>query len=81
MNPPVLADKQGTPARPTRGLLDTTLDSQNQDRRLAIVGAWLAFMIGLAADGTVDSPASFGVAGTNLRSVAAVAADRNRTGG
>jgi hypothetical protein len=28
------------------------------------VGAWLAFMIGLAADGTVDSPASFGVAGT-----------------
>jgi membrane protease YdiL (CAAX protease family) len=31
---------------------------------LAIVGAWLAFMIGLAADGTVDSPASFGVAGT-----------------
>ena len=38
------------------------LDSQNKDRRLAIVGAWLAFMIGLAADGTVDSPASFGVA-------------------
>jgi uncharacterized membrane protein len=64
MNAPILADKQGTPARPTRGLLDTTLDSQNKDRRLAIVGAWLAFMIGLAADGTVDSPASFGVAGT-----------------
>ena len=64
MNAPILADKQGTPARPTRGLLDTALDSQNKDRRLAIVGAWLAFMIGLAADGTVDSPASFGVAGT-----------------
>jgi membrane protease YdiL (CAAX protease family) len=64
MNAPTLADKHGTPARPTRGLLDTTLDSQNKDRRLAIVGAWLAFMIGLAADGTVDSPASFGVAGT-----------------
>jgi hypothetical protein len=29
MNAPILADKQGTPARPTRGLLDTTLDSQN----------------------------------------------------
>jgi hypothetical protein len=28
------------------------------------VGGWLAFMIGLAADGTVDSPASFAVAGT-----------------
>lgn len=64
MNAPILADKQGTPARPTRGLLDTTLDSQNKDRPLAIVGGWLAFMIGLAADGTVDSPASFGVAGT-----------------
>jgi hypothetical protein len=64
MNAPILADTRGTPARPTRSLLDTTLDSQNKDRRLAIVGAWLAFMIGLAADGTVDSPASFGVAGT-----------------
>ena len=35
-----------------------------KDRALAIVGGWLAFMIGLAADGTVDSAASFGVAGT-----------------
>jgi hypothetical protein len=37
MNAPILADQQGTPARPTRGLLDTTLDSQNKDRALAIV--------------------------------------------
>jgi hypothetical protein len=64
MNAPILADKQGTPARSTGGLLDTTLDSPKQARPLAIVGGWLAFMIGLAADGTVDSPASFAVAGT-----------------
>jgi hypothetical protein len=64
MNAPILADKQGTPARPTRGLLDTTFGSQNKDRPLAIVGGWLAFMIGLAADGTIDSPASFVVAAT-----------------
>lgn len=30
MNAPILADKQGTPARPTRGLLQTTFDSQNE---------------------------------------------------
>jgi hypothetical protein len=41
-----------------------TVDSWNKDRLLAIVGAWLAFMIGLAADGTVDNPASFAVAAT-----------------
>jgi hypothetical protein len=53
VNAPILADKQGTPARPTRGLPDTTLDSQNKDRALSIVGGWLAFMIGLTADDTV----------------------------
>lgn len=28
MNAPILADKQGTPARPTRGLLDTTREAR-----------------------------------------------------
>ncbi len=32
-------------------------------RPLTIVSAWLAFMIGMAVDGSVNSPASFGVAG------------------
>jgi hypothetical protein len=35
MNAPILADEQGTPARPTRGRLDTALDSRNKDRALA----------------------------------------------
>ncbi len=63
LNAPIFANA-GDTGSPARGLLGMTIDSQNTDRPLAIVGAWLAFMIGLAADGTVDSPASFGVAGT-----------------
>ena len=63
LNAPILRDKQEKSGRPTRNLLATILDSRRKEAALAVVAAWLAFMIGLAVDGTVDSPTSFGVAG------------------
>jgi hypothetical protein len=63
MNAPILSDKQEKSARPARNLLGTILDSRHKGAALAVVAAWLAFMIGLAVDGTVDGPISFGVAG------------------
>ena len=63
MNAPILRDKQEKSARPARNLLGTILDSRHKEAALAVVAAWLAFMIGLAVDGTVDGPTSFGVAG------------------
>lgn len=63
MNAPILRDKQEKSPRPARNLFGTILDSRHKQAALAIVAAWLAFMIALAVDGTVDGPISFGVAG------------------
>ena len=63
MNAPILRDKQEKSARPARNLLGTILDSLRKEAALAVVGAWLAFMIGLVVDGTVDGVTSFGIAG------------------
>lgn len=45
-----------------RGPLGTILDPPYRGTALAAFGAWLAFMVGLSVDRTVDSPVSFGVA-------------------
>jgi CAAX prenyl protease-like protein len=47
---------------PTRSLLGTIVDSPWKEAALGVVSAWLAFMIALAVDGTVDGPISLGVA-------------------
>ncbi|MEK6279468.1 MAG: CPBP family intramembrane glutamic endopeptidase [Acidobacteriota bacterium] len=62
MNAPILRDKQEKSARPARNLLGTILDPRRKEA-LAVVAAWLAFVIGLVVDGTVDGVTSFGVAG------------------
>jgi hypothetical protein len=41
----------------------TILDPRRKEAALAVVAAWLAFMIVLAVDGTVDGPTSFRIAG------------------
>ena len=63
MNAPILRDKQEKSARPARNLLGTMLDSRRKEVALAVVAAWLAFVIGLVVDGTVDGVTSFGIAG------------------
>ena len=39
------------------------VDSRRKGAAIAVVAAWLAFMIALTVDGTVDGPKSFAVAG------------------
>jgi membrane protease YdiL (CAAX protease family) len=63
VNAPILRDQQEKSARPARNVLGTILGSRHNGAALAVVAAWLAFMIGLTVDGTVDGPTSFGVAG------------------
>jgi len=61
---PIQRNKQETPARLARQLQGTILDSRHKQSVLAVVVAWLAFMLGLLVDGTVDGLMSFGLAGT-----------------
>lgn len=63
VNAPILRDKEQQSARPARNLLGTVLDSRRKEAALAVVAAWLAFVIGLVVDGAVDGVTSFGVAG------------------
>lgn len=63
MNAPILRDEQQKSARPARNLLGTILGSRRKGGALAVVAAWLAFVIGLVVDGTVDTLTSLGTAG------------------
>lgn len=63
MNAPILRDKQKKSAPSVRNLLGKIVDSPRKEAALAVVAAWLAFVIGLVVDGTVDGVTSFGVAG------------------
>jgi CAAX prenyl protease-like protein len=60
---PILRDKQEESALPARDLLGTIPESRRKEAAIAVGAAWLAFMIGLAVNGTVDGPKSFGFAG------------------
>ena len=62
MNAPILRDKQEKSARTARNLLGRS-STHGAKRRRSPSSAWLAFVIGLVVDGTVDGVTSFAVAG------------------